>query len=48
MREGQLVPVVEQEEINEPFRAIDREREVDHNDQEELLVRLSSHSNPSY
>ena len=39
MREGQLVPVVEQEEIDELFRAIDREREVDHNNQEELLVR---------
>ena len=38
MREGQLVPVVEQEEINEPFRAIDREREADHDDQEELSV----------
>ena len=38
MREGQLVPVVEQEEIDELFRAINREREVDHNDQEELLV----------
>ena len=39
MREGQLVPVVEQEEIDELFRAIDREREADHDDQEELLVR---------
>ena len=39
MREGQLVPVVEQEEINELFRAIDREREADHDDQEELSVR---------
>ena len=39
MREGELVPVVEQEEINKLFRAIDREREVDHDDQEELLVR---------
>ena len=27
VREGQLVPVVEQEEINELFRAIDRERD---------------------
>ena len=35
VREGQLVPVVEQEEIDELFRAIDRER----NNQEELLVR---------
>ena len=35
MREGQLVPVVEQEEIDELFRAIDRERDS----QEELLVR---------
>ena len=35
MREGQLVPVVEQEEINELFRAIDRERDS----QEELSVR---------
>ena len=39
MREGQLVPVVEQGEIDELFRAIDREREANHNDQEELLVR---------
>ena len=39
MREGQLVPVVEQEEIDELFRAIDRERDADHNDQEELSVR---------
>ena len=38
MREGQLVPVVEQEEIDELFRAIDREREADHDDQEELSV----------
>ena len=35
VREGQLVPVVEQEEIDELFRAIDRERDS----QEELLVR---------
>ena len=39
MREGELVPVVEQEEIDELFRAIDREREADHNNQEELSVR---------
>ena len=39
VREGQLVPVVEQEEIDELFRAIDREREADHDDQEELSVR---------
>ena len=38
VREGRLVPVVEQGEINELFQAIDRERELDHNDQEELLV----------
>ena len=38
MREGQLVPVVEQEEIDELFRAIDGEREVDHDNQEELSV----------
>ena len=35
VREGQLVPVVEQEEIDELFRAINRERDS----QEELLVR---------
>ena len=35
MREGQLVPVVEQEEIDELFRAIDRECDS----QEELSVR---------
>ena len=35
MREGQLVPVVEQEEIDELFRAIDRECDS----QKELLVR---------
>ena len=38
MREGQLVPVVEQEEIDELFHTIDRERETDHDDQEELSV----------
>ena len=43
MREGQLVPVVEQEEIDELFQAIDRERDVDHNDQEELSVRTPNH-----
>ena len=35
VREGQLVPVVEQEEIDELFQAIDRERDS----QEELSVR---------
>ena len=39
VREGQLVPVVEQEEIDELFRAINREREADHDNQEELSVR---------
>ena len=39
MREGQLVPVVEQEEIDELFQAIDREREANHDNQEELSVR---------
>ena len=39
MREGQLVPVVEEEEINELFQAINRERETDHNNQEELSLR---------
>ena len=39
MREGELVPVVDQEEIDELFRAIDRERDADHDDQEELSVR---------
>ena len=39
MREGQLVPVVEQEEIDELFRAIDRERDT----QEELSVRSPNH-----
>ena len=43
MREGQLVPVVEQEEIDELFRAINREREADHNNQEELSVRTPNH-----
>ena len=43
MREGQLIPVVEQEEINELFQAIYREREADHNDQEELSVRTPNH-----
>ena len=38
MREGQLIPVVEQEEINKLFWAIDREREADHDNQEELSV----------
>ena len=38
MREGELVPVVDQEEIDELFQAIDRERETDHDDQEELSV----------
>ena len=40
VREGELIPVVEQEEIDELFRAIDREREADHDDQEELSVRI--------
>ena len=39
MREGQLVPVVEQEEIDKLFWAIDREREAECNSQEELSVR---------
>ena len=39
VREGQLVPVVEQEEIDELFRAIDRERDS----QEELSVRSPNH-----
>ena len=39
MREGQLVPVVEQEEIDELFRAIDRERDS----QEELSVCSPNH-----
>ena len=39
VREGQLVPVVEQGDIDELFHAIDREREADHDNQEELLVR---------
>ena len=43
MREGQLVPIVEQEEINELFWAIDRKREADHNNREELLVRSPNH-----
>ena len=43
VREGQLVPVVEQEEIDELFRAIDREREADHDNQEELSVRTPNH-----
>ena len=38
MREGQLVPVVEQEEIDKLFRAIDREREADYDNQGELSV----------
>ena len=38
-REGQLVPVVEQEEIDELFRAIDRERDS----QEELSVCSPNH-----
>ena len=43
MREGQLIPVVEQEEIDELFQAINREREADHDDQEELSVRAPNH-----
>ena len=39
VRKGQLVPVVEQEEINELFWAIDRERETECDSQEELSVR---------
>ena len=38
VREGQLVPVVEQEEIDKLFQAINREKEADHNNQEELSV----------
>ena len=43
MREGQLVPVVEQEEINELFWAIDREREAERDSQEELSVCAPNH-----
>ena len=39
VREGQLVPVVEQEEIDELFPAINRE----HDSQEELLVHSPNH-----
>ena len=39
MREGELVPVVEQEEINELFHAINRE----HDSQEELSVCSPNH-----
>ena len=38
VQEEQLVPVVKQEEIDELFQAINREREVDHDHQEELSV----------
>ena len=38
VREGQLIPVVEQEEVNKLFWAIDREREAEHDSQEELSV----------
>ena len=38
MREGQLVPVVEQEEIDELFRAIDRERTARKSCQYTLLI----------
>ena len=37
-RGGQLVPVIEQEEINELLRAINQEREMERNSQEELSV----------
>ena len=40
-RGGTLVPVIEQEEIDELFRAIDQERERD--SQEELLVHSPNH-----
>ena len=43
VREGQLVPVVEQKEVDELFRAIDREREADLDNQEELSVRSPNH-----
>ena len=43
MREGQLFPVVEQEEIDKLFCVIDREREADRDDQEELSVRSPNH-----
>ena len=46
LRGGTLVPVIEQEEINELFRAIDQERE--HNSQEELLVRSVRVVRPAY
>ena len=39
VREGQLVPVVEQEETNKLFWAINREREAERDSQEELSVR---------
>ena len=43
VREGQLVPVVEQKEIDKLFWAINREREADHNNQEELSVCAPNH-----
>ena len=43
MREGQLILVVEQEEVDELFRAIDREREAECDSQEELSVRSPNH-----
>ena len=41
-RGGQLVPVIEQEEVNELFRTIDWEREAERDSQEELSVRSSN------
>ena len=39
MRGGQLVPAIEQDKIDELFRAIDQEREAERDSQEELSVR---------
>ena len=38
VQEEQLVPVVDQDKIDELFWAVNREREVDHNNQEDLSV----------
>ena len=43
VREGQLIPVVEQEEIDELFHTINQEREVKCDSQEELSVHSPNH-----
>lgn len=43
VRDGQLIPLIEQKEINKLFHSIDQERELDQNEPDKLAVH---HPNP--